>query len=90
MTGYTIPHHPDAIGAFPLVQPPEGLQLGTPLGMHLFLVMVFQLLAAFLLVNVQSSSNPFTPHFLAIHPSFYAHSPAVHARYPCTLYPVFV
>ena len=61
------------LNAFPLAQLPEGLQSGTPLGMYLFLVKLFQFLAAFLPVNFHSFSHPFVPHSLAIFPSFYLH-----------------
>ena len=65
-------HH--VLDAFPLAQLPEGLQAGAPLGMHLFLIAVFKLLATLLPVNFESSSHPFIPHPLAIPPSFYPHS----------------
>ncbi len=61
------------LNAFPLVQLPEGLQSGAPLGVHLFLVTVFQFLATFLLVNLNSSSHPFIPHLWAILSLLYPH-----------------
>ena len=66
----SYPLHPECVS---LAQLPEGLQSGTPLGMYLFLVKLFQFLAAFLPVNFHSFSHPFVPHSLAIFPSFYLH-----------------